>query len=405
VFLQWPREPPACIGVAALDLDVREQPAEETYARARTAARSVARWGNGQLFAKIDSTLRGELGAFIRGVLDGSGLRRSLVAPAFPEQGRLLVGGRLRLAAHAVDPEAPSLPDRLAASGLRAAGVSLALACLDSERLQLEVQRLLDSGADAIVVDADTPACLQRTAELWWRESESLLLAGSAGIARRVAVLAGRPEWPRTGHAERSEASPGGARSGKPTISVAERQILRYAKDDTTNRVAQDDRTKVLVVVGTPAADTLGQLEALERLPAVTTLQIGPRSPLPALVPTLDEAVLVLRATPLEHAGNSLRDRGEHAAAVADACARLAQTYRPGGIVLTGGATARLVCERLGVQAVRVTGELSPGVPHGVLAGGVWDGLPVITKAGGFGGPTLLLDAIHWLGVSWEQAS
>jgi uncharacterized protein YgbK (DUF1537 family) len=95
-----------------------------------------------------------------------------------------------------------------------------------------------------------------------------------------------------------------------------------------------------------------------------------------------------------------MRDRGECAEAVADACARLARKYRPRGVVLTGGQTARLVCERLGVQAVRVTGELAPGVPHSVLTGGVWDGVAVVTKAGGFGGPTQLLDAIRWLGVA-----
>ena len=40
----------------------------------------------------------------------------------------------------------------------------------------------------------------------------------------------------------------------------------------------------------------------------------------------------------------------------------------------------------------------SLGVPFGRLIGGVWDGLPVVTKAGGFGGPDTLLDAVRALG-------
>ena len=73
---------------------------------------------------------------------------------------------------------------------------------------------------------------------------------------------------------------------------------------------------------------------------------------------------------------------------------------RPAGLVLVGGQTARLVCRRLQAQGVRIEGELEPGVPYGRLIGGVWDGLPVVTKAGGFGGPDTLLDAVRALGVS-----
>ena len=52
-----------------------------------------------RLFVKIDSTLRGPIEALVAGALEGSGRDVAVVAPAFPEQGRLLVGGRLQLLA------------------------------------------------------------------------------------------------------------------------------------------------------------------------------------------------------------------------------------------------------------------------------------------------------------------
>jgi 4-hydroxythreonine-4-phosphate dehydrogenase len=59
-----------------------------------------------------------------------------------------------------------------------------------------------------------------------------------------------------------------------------------------------------------------------------------------------------------------------------------------GGLVLTGGATARAVLSRLGIAALRVVGEVETGVPILVAEG---SGLPVVTKAGDFGDRETLL--------------
>jgi len=54
-------------------------------------------------------------------------------------------------------------------------------------------------------------------------------------------------------------------------------------------------------------------------------------------------------------------------------------------LVLSGGDTALAVCRALGVQGIRSLREILPGIPLGTLIGGCCDGLPVVTKAGGFG--------------------
>ena len=53
-----------------------------------------------------------------------------------------------------------------------------------------------------------------------------------------------------------------------------------------------------------------------------------------------------------------------------------------GGLVLTGGDTARAVLRALGISALRVAGEVETGVPILVAEG---SNLPVVTKAGDFG--------------------
>jgi uncharacterized protein YgbK (DUF1537 family) len=59
--------------------------------------------------------------------------------------------------------------------------------------------------------------------------------------------------------------------------------------------------------------------------------------------------------------------------------------------VVSGGATLHRLVDVLGARSLLVTGEPLPGVPRSVLKGGVWDGVTVISKSGGFGDPALLI--------------
>lgn len=75
------------------------------------------------------------------------------------------------------------------------------------------------------------------------------------------------------------------------------------------------------------------------------------------------------------------------ARALADAIVE--RQHQIGGLVLTGGDTARAVLQALGIAALRVVGEVETGVPILVTHGS--RELPVITKAGDFGHSQTLL--------------
>ncbi|HEY4332121.1 MAG TPA: four-carbon acid sugar kinase family protein [Ilumatobacteraceae bacterium] len=66
------------------------------------------------------------------------------------------------------------------------------------------------------------------------------------------------------------------------------------------------------------------------------------------------------------------------------------------GLILTGGHTARAVLELLQIDRFEVGGEVEPGVPWSRTAR---DGRPltIVTKAGGFGGPSTLRDIVDFL--------
>ncbi len=377
VCLQTPREP-IDAAVVAVDLDVRERPADAAYESTRAVAGQLRALGCERLFAKIDSTLRGQVGAVVRGAVDGAGLRGALVAPAFPEQGRLLLGGALRLVGRDTAFDAPSL---VALLGETAAGVELDVARAGPAAMRLAVERRLAAGSRLLAVDADSAACLRAVVEAWWARHD-LLLAGSAGAARaaRWALQQAFRQHPWRPAPERAAGAAGGAptRAGRGT--------------------APEFKGTVLVVAGSPAEATLQQIELLQRQADAAVVAVGPGQQ--AQPPAGGRQVAVLRTRPPEGTG---RDAGAHAEAVAETAAAWARRFRPAGLVLVGGATARHLCELLGVGTLRVTGELAPGVPAGRLVGGPWDSVPVVTKAGGFGGPRQLLDAVRSFNMDQED--
>jgi len=268
-----------------VDLDVRES--SETIAVATLA--SAAHLGSAdRVFLKVDSTLRGPIRGLISGALDTFGRSMAVVAPAFPEQGRTYVDGRLHLDGR----PGVSLRDVLAGEGR----------C-----------RIVDDLRDAAAAQKD------------W------LLVGSAGLARQLA-----PPHQRA-------------------------------------HVAASGDGPVLVVAGSPTAVTRTHLTHLKGLGEVVVLATGPME---------------------------TRDSGEAAASLAHRVAGWAQEHTPRAVVLTGGATARAVIHRLGATSLRISGEVEPGIPVGQFEDGIWHGMTVVTKAGGFGHPETLLDVVHTLGVS-----
>ncbi|MCD6034228.1 MAG: Hrp-dependent type effector protein, partial [Thermomicrobiales bacterium] len=67
------------------------------------------------------------------------------------------------------------------------------------------------------------------------------------------------------------------------------------------------------------------------------------------------------------------------------------------GLVLTGGDVAAAVCTALGATGIWLGGEISSGIPWGLLEGGRLHATTIATKAGSFGDDHALLSCIDYL--------
>ena len=326
----------------------------------------------------MDSTLRGNVGAELAAALQARRAMRgdlvAIVAPAFPATGRTTARGHQLL--HGVKLEHTEvwrreeiegiahLPAMLEAAGLRACAIHLD-AVRETGRLR-EALANATAGHDAIVCDAETDADLAAIAAASVPLGRGTIWVGSAGLARHLPEAAGLQR------ARRPEALPGAT-------------------------------GPILFVVGSMSRVSREQVERLAATPGIELVTIPPadlragggkwQGRLNAALATGRDVVAQLET----EAEVNLSEGLALCHALASLAAPLAE--RIGALVSTGGETARAVLSTFGADALRLVGELEPGVPLSVTADR--RALPVITKAGAFGQPDTLLRCRAALRSGW----
>jgi uncharacterized protein YgbK (DUF1537 family) len=125
------------------------------------------------LFKKIDSTLRGNVGAEIAAAVAAFGCEAAVITPAYPAMGRTVEEGYLRVgAAEAID-----LAARLRSQGLES--------CVPVQ--PSAVCAAIQAGARFISIDAACDRDLDSIAAAGLRSGRRILWAGSAGLASALA--------------------------------------------------------------------------------------------------------------------------------------------------------------------------------------------------------------------------
>jgi uncharacterized protein YgbK (DUF1537 family) len=326
-----------------------------------TATRHRARLTAGRAFKKIDSTMRGPVGAELDALLAAGAWTGALVCPAFPAQGRVVREGLLRVdgvlayeSAVGLDRHYPGPTSDVAAmlEPMLARPVTrLPLATVRAGGASVR-ERLASAAGDVIVADAETDADLTVLAEAAV-EQPALLVAGAAGLGRAFAAALGYPPAPA--------AAP---RPGAWLWVVGSRHPASRAQ----LRVLRDAGAPGACVNADGAADLGGVIRAL-------------RGGTPAFLTS--EAAVEL-------------DPRAIAAALGAATARALADARPDLLAVTGGETAFGVLTALGATRLDLVGTPGDGLALGTLgfapaASAPARRLPFLTKAGGFGDPQLFL--------------
>jgi uncharacterized protein YgbK (DUF1537 family) len=373
--------------VVSLSLHTREAaPANVRRAWQRHAA-SIVNLAQGALvYLKIDSTLRGSPALEVRLLCDLLGSPTAVIAPAFPKQGRQTIDGvhRVQGIPLAETEYAPArrrahagstLPELFkAAMGPMPAHLPWTMLEEGVARSRRWIQERVAEACRVITVDAIHEGHLDTLTQAVLALEKRPLLVGSAGWAERLALalgnpLAGHSPWPGTLGVVGS------------LSAVAARQVRAAAESGAT-----------IVQLHTAADDPLR---------AITT------DAWPLLLEALASGQhALIRTTPCAGHPPSRREGPRVLRAVAALVQAVLSAQAVSGLVIVGGETARSVFRALRTSGLALSGQVAAGVPYGRLLGGRFAGLPVVTKAGGFGEDTILRDSLNALqrwndGMSW----
>jgi 4-hydroxythreonine-4-phosphate dehydrogenase len=371
----------ADIDVLAVDIDSRRATKDAAAERNVVAFDALHRAGT-RVYKKMDSTARGNFAPEVAALVGRAGM--AIFCPAYPAAGRTTLDGRQWVRGVAVEESEvwrnegiagkADLVAMLSAEQLRVAHLAIDVVRTGADSLTIQMRQMQLDGVQAVVCDAETDEDLQAIA----RASAALddvFWVGSAGLAPAVmeALALG---------GSTVRASTGAEGEGRP----------------------------VLTVVGSMSSISHAQLECLKANAGsgLVALEVA-TSALDELNADFTASVSeALRSGQHVVVSLSQTSRGE----VADGlvfCRRLASLLAPavphaGGVIATGGETARALLTAAGASAFQVVEEIEDGMPllQCQLAGRA---LPVVTKAGGFGQPNSIYNAWRWLAEKSKTAN
>lgn len=273
------------------------------------------------LFKKIDSVIRGNTYVEILSVIELTTHELVILAPAYPELGRRSMDGVVMATDVTGETQIPVLSE-LRARGLRVGHVA------DVRQLK----QCLDEGEHVLYCDAASQGDLVTLVDAVGRLQRRVLWIGSGGLAHAL-----------------------GPQMRAPTSQPASMPLRRGV---------------VLLFVGSDHAVTRAQVDHLRAADDVKEHDVYHGS----CPPVSEGETLVVRITRDDATEDEVRG-----------ALPLVSQEAIGCLVMTGGDTAMLVCRALGIEALALSHEFAPGLPMGFAVGGVYDGVPVILKSGGFG--------------------
>lgn len=294
-------------------------------------------------FKKLDSLLRGHSAGEIAACLNTGVFASTVIAPAFPDQGRITRNGRQIVLAGAGG-GLQELECDLGAE-LRALGFAVQHAkCGDA---------VTESGI--FVCDAETNADLESVVAAGRALTPPILWCGSSGLAR----------------------------------------ALSMEKDSVCARAPA---MPLLMIIGSNHPSSVAQVDALRthRPELLTILDLATQNEnaqsIELISHRLDQGLSSTLAFRFTENTNGIVASQAISTTLSNAVKQLS---RPGSVLVTGGDTLLRFVGATGADSLLVSGELTPGVPVSHLSGGLWDSLTVISKSGAFGTASFLCNLLE----------
>ena len=368
------------VDVVVIDTESRGMKSDDAFWRVYRATEKLVSFGAERIYKKVDSTLRGNIGSELDAVMEASSANLAFFAPAYPTYGRTTLAGMQFVNNTPIDKteyvnelgaKTPEIEAIIGAQSKRMVGiVDFEKVNGGVESIKSAVEGLKKSGVEIIVFDVLSEKHL---IDISRAAGDTKVFVGSAGFASEIPI----------GFS---------IRTPKPVLSVcgSTRQISRIQVHNLHDRL------------GFKAIE-IGILKLIDGVPAMK-IEVGR---------CVGEAVAALKAG-VDVSITSIPEEGsadefiscalEHGIKKSEAKLLIEEVIgeitfavlnevEVLGLILTGGATSLMVCQKFQADRVSIVEEIEPGIPLVRLS----NGMLAVTKAGGFGVEDSLVQATQRL--------
>ena len=358
-----------------LDTESRNIPGETAREKVKGLLQGLDLTAFDCVVKKVDSTLRGNIAEEIQETDRAYGSELVIFMPALPSLGRTTTGSvhrlngvRIGLTELARDPRKPVKQDNIA---------ELLRGVYDEPVGALTIRQIRAGEADFAgarlwACDAESNEDMLRVIEAARKLNRRTLWVGTAAMADNL-INAEQPPLPSL--------------AVIASVSEVAREQIHFAEKKGLKVQAVD----IAALLRGAPADPIVQ-QAVEILRAGEDLAFVSSA-------SYDRAELDASVAAGEEQGLSRDEVAEFTGrAISTLAARILDTVKVSGLFLSGGDTAIHFLDQVGATGAEITFELTVGIPLMRLAGGRFDGLKVITKAGAFGSTEVLPMIMRKLG-------
>ncbi len=358
-------------GTLVVNTNTRMLSSKDAYSKVLRTVKQYSEEGV-EVFKKIDSTLRGNVGAEIDAMIDGKGFDLVCVAPAAPRNGRTVVSGKCFInGTPLAETEISSDPF----TPVKSSDVKYIISCQTNreiDNLMLEqirttpqslnrhILKMMDNDTRIIIADSENVEDLRMVKDAFASIHRKVLFVGAAGLY----------------HAMFDDVY----KTLPPAI------------------IKLNDDYRFLFMIGSLMDTTLRQTEWLEnRVKAESTILStsgainSPESEVKKIVHKIKSDfeknnIVILKTESESCSENMVIDSGKIGSVAGNSVKRLLEESGIDVFLLSGGDTALHILKQLNINYLQLVDEALPGIPVAIAVHPVSGReILIITKAGSYG--------------------
>ncbi len=379
------------------DTESRFDDKKTSFEKVKSAAQVLTQNGIPHVYKKLDSTMRGNIGAEIDGAIEGTKAIAAFVVPAMPTMGRTTIdsicyvnGIAVSQTEAASDPKTPivssHIPTIIAQQSKRKIQTILLNEIQNgSEAIYDKIRNLIGNGNEIIVVDAASKDDLKKIAKAIMKLDKQKVFVGSSGFAEYIG----------------GELNFSSSKKHELSINNTSNGLLiaaGSASEVTISQVCYAFNQRNVYVIDLDIEQMFSQREK-EKFRMIEIAGKRLTGGKDVIIRTIKNRGDIQKTYEIAaKAGFSTSQCSENISSfTGEVTCNICVQFKPGGLVLTGGDIAIKTIKAMEVTGTIIKDEVLPGIASGSLISDKFKDMIFVTKAGAFGKEDALVKIIDYL--------